>query len=351
MKLIDATLREGCQAPGVSFTVGQSVRIARELCRAGVDTVECGHPLVSDAEAERVKAVVAECSGVPVLAHARTRREDIDAVAASGAAWVGIFLGINGTTLKCRVACDSRREILDMIGDAVGHAHGAGLKVRYTLEDSSRTKDKSMLEAFRCALAAGADRICFSDTVGVLEPEETRWKVEVIRNEFPDATLELHLHDDRGLALANALAGIDAGADWISTSVNGLGERAGIVDLCALMANLHYRGSRPLPDGVNLRELSETVATLSGRRVDAYQPVVGKDVFTHTAALHVAATARDEGAYSWIKPELVGGETKIAEHIASARTEDQPDSSSASDRVKPDASGGAGETRQMRGKV
>jgi 2-isopropylmalate synthase len=127
---------------------------------------------------------------------------------------------------------------------------------------------------------------------------------------FPDVPLELHLHDDRGLALANALAGLDAGAQWLSTSVNGLGERVGIVDTCCLLANLHFRGDRPLAPGIDLHDLSRLVADATGLHVHPQQPVTGRHANTHTSPLHVAAVKKDECSYAWISPKTFGRRTQ-----------------------------------------
>lgn len=313
VRIIDATLREGCQAPGVRFNSAQSVEIALALAELGVDIIECGHPAISADETDRVRRVVTAL-GVdrPVLTHARAHRDDVMAAAKSGAMWVGIFIGINELTRRARVPNRSLDQILGYIHDSVSYARECGLRVRYTVEDASRTEDTLMLLAFRTALNAGANRLCFADTVGVMEPKHITSQITSLKKEFPDVDLEVHLHDDRCLALANALAAIDAGAEWVSTSVNGLGERAGITDLCLLLANLHYRGQIELASGSALRSISAQVAEYSGTPVDIRRPVVGRHAFTHTARLHVKAVLLDENAYNWIPPEVFGGRNVIS---------------------------------------
>ncbi|MCA8951163.1 MAG: 2-isopropylmalate synthase, partial [Planctomycetes bacterium] len=271
-------------------------------------------PRRSKAEARRVAAVAK--LGVPVLAHARARREDIDAVHASGASQVGIFLGINEISRAVRVPGASTDALLAMITDAVSHAHRLGLVVRFTVEDASRTPRDELLLAYETARRAGADRLCFADTVGILGSREIEDVVADLVRHFPGLPVEVHLHDDRGLAMANALAAIDAGATWVSTSVNGLGERCGITDLATLLANLEHLGIRELEDGAAVQRLSRLVAAHARAPVDARRPVVGRHAFTHTARLHALAEARDEMAYSWIRPYRVGRETVIAEPAA-----------------------------------
>ncbi|MFD7919954.1 hypothetical protein ACFV3R_12095 [Streptomyces sp. NPDC059740] len=304
--LIDSTLREGMQSAHGRLTVEQSEEVAALLAASGVDTVECGHPAVDDTELRRVSAVVEAAGDVPVLAHARALPEDIDAVAKSGAAWVGVFLGINETSRRSRLPGRTLGDLYGKIERSVGHARRSGLRVRFTVEDSSRTDTAELVEAYLIAAEAGADRICFADTLGVLEPAQVAERVAQLRARCPGPDIEVHLHDDRGLATANALAAVDAGATWVSTSVNGLGERAGITDYAALAVNLHHRGTRPLPDGALLTELSRRVGAYSRSMPDHRRPVVGRDAFHHVAKLHVRAVERDPGSYEWLDPAVVG---------------------------------------------
>lgn len=322
VNLIDATLREGCQAQDVRFTTEQSVEIAVALACLGVNMIECGHPVVSRNEMERVYQVAKLGLRCPVLSHARARRDDVLAVAESGATWVGIFLGINEITRRARVPNRSVSQLINYIKDSVTYARKCGLRVRYTLEDASRTEYSLILQAFRAAVDAGANRLCLADTVGVLEPNEVSSYIRSLKEAFPGIELEVHFHNDRGLALANALAAIDAGVDWVSTSVNGLGERAGITDLCLLLANLHYRGQRQLVSGSTLRDVSTRVAAYSRTHVDSQRPVVGRNAFTHTSDLHIKAVLREAMSYNWIQAEIVGAINSIGTPQLPTDTED-----------------------------
>lgn len=308
--IIDTTLREGNQTPDVRWNLESSTKIGLLLKAAGVGMIEAGHPIVSDAEAKRVRQVAEVVSPLPVLAHARALVEDVDSVASCGASWVGIFAGINKMTQATRMR-KSREEILERIRSSVSHARSLGLKVRYTVEDASRSSLESMVLAFQTAVDAGADRICFSDTVGILTPGQTRAIVSFIKRKFPAVALEVHFHNDRGLAMANALSAVDGGVDWISTSVNGIGERCGITETCALIANLAYSGKIPFPRPGTLTRLSETVADLSGVPTSPLAPIVGQNAFRHTAKLHVTAVKRSALSYQWIEPELFGRGSEI----------------------------------------
>ena len=299
--IVDATLREGNQATGVQFTAADSIAIARLLDELGVDTIEIGHPLAGPNEHERTHAVAALGLKAEVLAHARAHPVDIRAVAETGAGWVGIFLGVNDITTRARVIGRSFRELVQMVSDSVKVAKDCGLSIRYSCEDASRTDDRFLIDVFGEAIAAGADRVCYADTIGHAEPAEVAEKVRIMKAAFPATEMEVHLHDDRGLAVASALAAIDAGVDWVSASVNALGERCGITELCALLVNLGIRGERSLPDLDKLRALSRLVAERSGVAVDYLRPVVGENAFKHGSKLHRRATSYEPRAYDWIK--------------------------------------------------
>jgi|GEM_PF-1195642 len=313
-KLIDATLREGLQAPSVNFSTEQAKVIATQLAKSGVDMLEVGHPLISDEAMHLVRSVVDLDLGIPVLAHSRAHPDDIAAVAKSGAPWIGIFLGVNQVTERTRLQGIDFPNLLEKIQTAVVYARELGLKVRYTIEDASRTPLDHLLVAYRVAVEAGADRICFADSVGLLEPSQTVLFLSAIRNEFPDVELEAHFHNDRGLAIANAIHAIECGVDWISVSANGLGERCGITDHGVIAVNLHHRGERLLSEtqGKELYALSQLVAQYSGQGLSLASPVFGDNAFTHTARLHVKAVQKDPNSYQWIYPELIGQTCQIS---------------------------------------
>jgi 2-isopropylmalate synthase len=278
--------------------------------------IECGHPLKSEEEMERVKVLTSANLGVPVLAHSRAKKEDIDAVAHSGADWIGIFVGINHTTRQARLSDASVPYILSIITESVTYAKSLGLKVRYTVEDASRTSMPDLMRAYAAAVDANADRICFADSVGLIEPQDMRNLIGSVIGMFPQTEMEVHIHDDRGLAMASTLAAIDAGTQWISSAVNGIGERCGITDTLMLLANLHHRNVRPLGKNqrISLIEMSELVASHSGQPVSSLHPVTGANAFTHKARLHRLAMQKDPDAYTWIDPALVGSEILLTEH-------------------------------------
>lgn len=187
VRIVDTTLREGAQAAGVRFDRQASAEIARALMAIGIDTIECGHPGVGPEEMCRVRDVVQVCGGSEVLAHARARVDDIDAVAASGAQWVGLFIGVNDLSRRHRLKAGARIDA--MIDQAVRHAKSLGLSVRFTIEDASRTEPDALVAGYGTAVRAGADRICFADTVGVLCPWEIEARYAVSREHSPASIL------------------------------------------------------------------------------------------------------------------------------------------------------------------
>ena len=307
-RLIDATLREGFQSPSTVFTADDVKRIAKKIAEGGVDMLEVGHPYISTEIRMFTRSVVELGLNIPVLAHARASRPDIEAVGKSGADWVGIFLGVNEISQTARLGGRSFEELTDIIDDSVSYAKSLGLNVRFTIEDCSRTDWDRTTKAFDRAVAAKADRLCLADSVGIMEPQDVTDTVSRIKRTYPDMDLEVHFHDDRGLATANALAAVDAGADWVSVCINGLGERCGITDHAALAMNLHHRGLRKLTkkQALALVAVSADVAGCSGQEVSKSRPVVGEYAFTHTSRLHVLAVEKDKRSYEWIDPALIG---------------------------------------------
>jgi 2-isopropylmalate synthase len=275
VSIIDCTLREGNQSSAVSFGIRESVHIAMMLKAVGIDMIECSHPFASDLEFQRVRALKNLDLSIPILSHARARDSDIRSVKDAGADWVGIFCGINKISRLTRLKNRSERSIIELIKSSVGLAKSLGLKVRYTVEDASRTPIDLVIAVMESAVSEGVDRICFADTLGSMKPQQVANTVNIIKSRIPGTELEIHIHDDRGFAMASSLAGIEAGADWVSTSVNGIGERCGIVDLAVLLANLDLEGYEHSFDLSIIPELSRYVGAISRSMPDDRRPIEG----------------------------------------------------------------------------
>lgn len=322
-RIVDATLREGMQTIAGTFSTAQSVEIATMLAESGaVHTIECGHPMVSEVERERVTAVAEALGEVPLLTHARLRREDIEAAAETGASWVGVFVGVNEVSERSRTGWPDLASALVRTREAVAIANELGLKVRFTVEDATRTRWEQIEAVLDVAVDAGASRLCLADSLGIAEPTQVSALFTRARMQWPGMDLEGHFHDDRGLAMANSLAATDAGATFISTSINSLGERAGIPDLAAFVVNQHLRSGSALPPPGALQELSRRVGAYSRSAPDGRRPIVGRDAFRHASKLHERAVAIDASAYEMIAPESLGRNREVGTLCVSRRLSD-----------------------------
>ena len=311
ISILDATLREGIQSPNVKLNKIQSFEIAKALVKTNIQCLEIGHPYASKYEFERVQHIVTSFPNFPILSHARARNEDIKSVHDTGALWVGIFIGINELSRNTRLNNRTIKQIHQIIEDSIKYAKSLNLKVRFTIEDSSRTKIDQIINTYKVAINSGADRICYSDSVGCDTPESIYNNIRNIRDNFPVIDIEVHCHNDRGLAMANSLSAINSGANWISATVNGIGERCGITDTVTLLANLYFDYNYLLPEPKLLKHLSTLVSTYSRQPLSFQHPIVGINAFQHTAKLHIDAVKKDLKAYAWIDPKLFGRDHSV----------------------------------------
>lgn len=301
VKIIDCTLREGNQARQCNFDINNSMILSEEISSLGIDMIEAGHPLISSDEFLRVQAII-KASNVPVLAHARARVEDIDSIVNVGAKWIGLFASINKISLTTKFNKKTKQDILDMFSHAITYSKSKKLLVRATIEDASRTEISDVIEMINYAIKSGADRICYSDSVGAFSPQETYDVLSLLVKEFPNITFEYHVHNDLGLSLANTLAAIDAGVEWISTSCNGIGERAGITDTLQLINFLYKKKNINRFNIVKILQISKLVEVFSRIKVSPLSPIVGINAFNHVARLHQLAAAKDTNAYNYLSP-------------------------------------------------
>jgi len=308
--LLDSTLREGEQTPGVSFTVEQKLEIARLLDKIGVSMIEAGHPSVAPDIHEAVKRIVElKREGViaraEIVAHSRAVKSDIETAAALEPDRVAIFYGVSDIHLRYKHR-RSREEALAIIGEMVEYAHQHGVKVRFTAEDATRADYGFLLEAVKTARDAGADRVSIADTVGIATPYAMRRLFERLTRDAPGVEFDVHAHNDLGMAVANSLAAAEGGATIIHVTVGGIGERAGIAPLeqVAVALKRHYG-----LDVVDLRgvvKLARLVERYSGVPISPLAPVVGENVFTHKAGVHVAGVLANPETYEAYPPDWVG---------------------------------------------
>jgi isopropylmalate/homocitrate/citramalate synthase len=310
-KLIDQTVREGEQQAGVRFSARQKIEILHLLEEFGIDLVEVGHPGISPEDEQICRETAKAARRAEILMHARADKEEVRAAKRAGAHWVGIWASLNDMALATKFAGRTPSYVRGKIAEAIGEAKALGLMVRFTIEDASRTGWDAVETAGRVAREAGADRISLADTTGCWEPGQCGQAVALARAAF-GCDIEVHLHDDLGLAHANALAAIDAGAAVIDTSVLGIGERAGITNSLELTVSLFtLRGDKRFNLG-KIPQLARAIRLATGHSPDSLRPVVGHNAFTHSSAYHVSAVARNPEAYEAFPPHLVGRSRTIA---------------------------------------
>ena len=307
--ILDSTLREGEQTPGVNFSVEEKICIAKMLDELGVDIIEVGHPMVSKKVYEAVKCISNLKLKAATLAHARPFKQDIDMAKECGAEWVGIFLASSDVHLKDKLRM-SKEEAKNMVMDSIRYAKQQGLKVRYSPEDASRTEECYLLDMCKSAEVAGADRISVIDTVGCMTPDKFGALVTKVK-ETVDVPLNVHCHNDFGLALANTMAGVNAGATLVDCCVNGLGERAGITDLVEFTSVMSLLDKRRTVDTQLLSKLSRYVEKASGLYVGSNKPLIGENVFSHKSGIHTDGVLKNPDTYESVSPELFNRQRKI----------------------------------------
>ncbi len=309
--ILDTTLREGEQTPGVNFSVEQRMTIARSLSELGVSMIETGHPSVSPDVLEGIRQIVRmKNQGMissELIAHSRSVASDIDLAVSTGVDRVAIFYGVSGTHLSSKTH-RTQEEALQIIGEGVERARSQGVKVRFTPEDASRTGWDYLTEVIRTAESAGADRIGIADTVGIMLPWRTRDLFRRLSRSFPRLGFDIHAHNDMGNAVANSLAAVEGGATIVHATVNGLGERVGITPTQVIAVALRYHMSIEAADLSKLAGVSEMVERFSGIKLQPNYPVTGRYAFMHKSGVHVAGIINNPSTYEFIDPSFLGRE-------------------------------------------
>jgi 2-isopropylmalate synthase len=310
VEILDTTLREGEQTPHVNFTVDEKIEIARMLDHVGVDMIEAGDPSVSPNVAKAIKSIASLGLHAEIVAHSVASHSGIDKAKACGADRVAIFYATSKIHLDTKLH-KTPEQALDIIREHVAHAHGLGLKVRFTPEDATRTDFEYLVRVCNAAIEAGADRISFADTLGIMQPHTMFEGVCALRERLLPCKMDLHCHNDYGLALANAMAGIRAGADCIHTTVNGLGERAGIPDLAETVIAFHNLEAAHKFNIQPLMDISGYLEKVSGFFLAPNKPITGQNAFSHKSGVHTNGILKDPRTYEPFDPSILGRERKI----------------------------------------
>jgi len=303
----DCTLRDGEQAPGVFFTTEEKLAIADLLDAAGVDILDAGMPSVSREERETLAALVSQKYRASVAATVRALRTDIDLALECGVREVFLFMPVSPQHLKHKFGIDLR-QAQRRIEDALRYAVDQGLRVHFVAEDTVRADPRQLAPVFDRVAEWGAATIVVCDTVGVMNPQTITGYIGTLRERMKRTiAMGIHCHNDYGLGTANTLAAVSAGCTLVTSTVNGLGERAGnaaFEEVVCALGDLY--GAKLRIDKRVLTELSETVARASGVFLTPTKPVVGFNVFRHESGVHVDGMLKDPSTYESISPKSLG---------------------------------------------
>ncbi|MEM8831173.1 MAG: homocitrate synthase [Cyanobacteria bacterium P01_G01_bin.19] len=310
VQINDTTLRDGEQAAGVAFTIAEKVIFATLMDAIGIQELEVGIPAMGSTEAEAITEINNLGLKTLITGWNRAMRSDIDASLACGLQRVHISVPLSEIQIavKFQGNCQS---VFDRLRDTISYARDRGLYISVGGEDSSRADDNFLLDVALAAQEYGASRFRFCDTVGVLDPLTTYNKVEQLVNKLA-IPVEMHTHNDFGMATANALAGIRAGATSVNTTVNGLGERAGNAALEeVVMALKRIYGMNIGIDTSKFKQISEFVVDASGCDVPPWKAIVGDNAFAHESGIHGHGVLQNPATYEPFNPKEVGRERRL----------------------------------------
>ena len=307
VQLLDTTLRDGEQAPGVSLTPEQKAAIAKRLDAAQVDFIEAGSACTGAGERETIRRVTGLDLDATVTSFCRGVQSDVDLALDCGVDGINLVVPASDRHIEGKVG-STREEVVAKTEELVAYAKEHDLWVEVIGEDGSRADFDYLEELLGAALDAGADRVCFADTVGHASPETVYEGVSRLAELGPTS---VHTHDDLGLAMTNALAGLAGGANVVHATVNGIGERAGNVALEEVAIALWHCYDREVVETELLYDLASLVADYTGIPLPPNKAVSGQNAFAHESGIHTDGTLKDEKMYEPYPPEAVGRERRL----------------------------------------
>ncbi len=308
VQFLDTTLRDGEQAPGVSLTADEKARIARKLDDAGIDVIEAGSACTGSGERETIQRVADLDVSATVTSFSRGIQRDIDLAIECGVDGINLVVPASDKHVTEKVG-KTHAENVETTAELVTYAKDHGLWVEVIGEDGSRADLDYLEELMSASLEAGADRVCYADTVGHATPDRTLEIVSTLTALGPTST---HTHDDLGLAVTNALVSVAAGADLVHGTINGIGERAGNVALEEVAIALDHGYDVGTMELEQVYELAQLVASRTGIPLAPNKAVVGENAFTHESGIHTDGTLKDDAMYEPYPPERVGRKRRLA---------------------------------------
>ncbi len=310
VRIFDTTLRDGEQSPGISLSVESKVRIANMLDEAGVDCIEAGFAASSEIDRE-VLSLLSGKLNADVYSLSRCLKSDIDLVKECGINNIHMFIATSDTHLVHKLN-KTRDQVLSMVKESVSYASSLGMNIMFSCEDTTRTQYDYLKQVFSVAVEAGAKCINIADTVGAITPDGMYSLVSMLKRDIPNVEISVHCHNDLGLAVANTLFAIDAGATVAQTCFNGIGERTGNASTEEIALNLKLNHEIETIDLSKIELISRNVSRLTGYSIPLNKPVVGKNAFAHESGIHVHGIMKNSSTYESYPPELVGRNRDIS---------------------------------------
>ena len=316
LTIFDTTLRDGEQAPGFSMRIDEKLKMAHQLKALGVDILEAGFPVASEADAEAVRMIATHVKGPVIAGLARCNPKDIEiagwSLAPAERRRIHVFIATSDLHLERKLRI-SREDCLRAAMAAVRLARQFTDDVQFSAEDATRSDMEFLWRVIEAVIQAGAKTINLPDTVGYSTPDEMRDFFVTVRHRVPSSdqvTFSAHCHDDLGLAVANTLGALSGGARQVECTINGIGERAGNASLEEVIMTTRVRADRmPFATGIDTREIyaaSQLLSSLTGEGVQSNKAIVGRNAFAHEAGIHQDGMLKDRRTYEIMRPEDVG---------------------------------------------